>query len=94
MNKSNKIFVFLKTCKVADISFVIMSDFPEDKYEGFQIALLVVNCILFFSTISLNGISIITIRRSCQLRSKVCYFVILLQSVVDLIVGAAGIPLL
>ena len=93
MNESNKNFVFFKTCRVADISFLIMSNFPEDKYEGFRITLLVVNCILFFSTISLNGISIITIRRSSQLRSKVCYFVILLQSVVDLIVGSLGIPL-
>ena len=51
------------------------------------------NCTLFFSTISLNGISIITIRRSSQLRNKVCYFVILLQSVVDISVGGLGIPL-
>ena len=72
---------------------MIISELPKDKYEGFQIALLVLNCILFFSTISLNGISIITIRRSSQLRNKVCYFVILLQSVVDLIVGSLGIPL-
>ena len=70
-----------------------MSDFPEDKYERYRIALLVVNCILFFSTISLNAISIITIRRSSQLRNKVCYFVILLQSVVDISVGGLGIPL-
>ncbi len=34
----------------------------------------------------------ITIRKSSQLRSKVCYFVILLQSVVDLGVGVLGIP--
>ena len=93
MNESNKNFEFIRTCKLAGISFVSMSDFPEDKYESFRIALLVVNCILFFATISLNGISIITIRRSSQLRNKVCYFVILLQSVVDLIVGSLGIPL-
>ena len=93
MNESNKSFEFIKTCKLAGISFVIMSDFPEDKYESGHIALLVMNCVLFFSTISLNGISILTIGRSSQLRSKVCYFVILLQSVVDLIVGSLGIPL-
>ena len=55
--------------------------------------MLVLNCLLLFSTIALNGISIITIRKSSQLRSKVCYFVILLQSVVDLGVGVLGIPL-
>ena len=93
MTESHKNVVFLKTCKVAGSSFVIMSDFPEDKYGRYQIALLVVNCTLFFSTISLNAISIITIRRSSQLRNKVCCFVILLQSVVDISVDGLGIPL-
>ena len=51
-------------------------------YERYRIALLLVNCMLLLSTISLNGISIITIRKSSQLKSKVCYFVILLQSIV------------
>ena len=63
------------------------------KYESYRIAMLVINCILLFSTISLNGISVITIRKSSQLRSKICYFVILLQCVVDLCVGVLGIPI-
>ena len=93
MNDSEQIDTFLTTCKVAKTSFVVPSQFPNEKYERHQIAVLVVNCILLFSTISLNGIAVITVRKSSQLRSKICYFVILLQSVADLGVGVVGISI-
>ena len=93
MNGSEKNGAFLTTCDVAHISVVLVIQFPDDKYERYRIGALVVNCLLLFSTISLNGVSIITIRKSSQLRNKVCYFVILLQSVVDLGVGVLGIPI-
>ena len=93
MNGSKGNDAFVTKCKVAESSLVILSEFPNDDFVRYRIAVLTVNCILLFSTITLNGISIITIRKSSQLRSKVCYFVILLQSVVDLGVGFLGIPL-
>ena len=83
----------LTTCKVAGTSYAILLQFPNEKYEQYRIAVLVVNCMLLLSTISLNGISIITIRKSSQLKNKVCNFLILLQSAVDLVVGVLGIPL-
>ena len=93
MNDSAKNYTFVTTCKVAEASHLILSQFPSVESRGSRIAVLVFNCILLISTITLNGISIITIRKSSQLRSKVCYFVILLQSVVDLAVCLLGIPL-
>ena len=51
------------------------------------------NGILAFPTIFLNLLSVITIRKSSQLKNKLCYFVILMQSLVDLAVGAFSIPL-
>ena len=93
MNGSKENDVFLRICKVAEVSLTVINRFPNKKYEHNQIVTLVINCMLLFSTISLNGISVITIRKSSQLRSKVCYFVILLQSIVDLGVGLLGIPL-
>ena len=90
---SSKDRTFFAACEVAGNVYVILRQFPDEKYERYRIALLFVNCMLFLSTISLNGISIITIRKSYQLKSKVCYFVILLQSIVDLGVGVLGIPL-
>ena len=93
MNGSKENDVFLRICKVAEVSLTVINQFPNKKYEHNQIVTLVINCMLLCSTISLNGISVVTIRKSSQLRSKVCYFVILLQSIVDLGVGLLGIPL-
>ena len=92
MNESGGKIEFLTTCPDTE-KLVIINHFPDDKYERHQIAVIVVCSILTLTTISLNGISIITIRKSTQLRSKVCYFPILLQSIVDLGVGVVGIPL-
>ena len=93
MNNSEKNDVFLTTCKVGKSSITFLSQFPSAKYESSRVAVLVINCMLLFSTISLNGLSVVAIRKSSQLRDKVCYFVILLQSIVDLGVGVVSIPL-
>ena len=50
--------------------------------------------LLFFPTVLLNGVSILTILRSSQLKKKVSYFLILLQSAIDLIFGAIALPLM
>ena len=52
-----------------------------------------VNGIFIIPTILLNAVSIVTIFKSSQLNSKPCYFIILVQSVIDLAVGVLGIPL-
>ena len=93
MNKSKENHVFVTTCRFAETSYVILNKFPNRNYELYQVTVLVINCLLIFSTISLNGISIITIRKSSQLRNKICYFVILLQSIVDLGVSVLSILL-
>ena len=92
MNRSAGKIQFLTTCADTE-KFVIVEHFPDDKYERSRIAAIVVSSLLFLTTISLNGISVITIRRSSQLKSKVCYFPLLLQSIVDLGVGVLGVPL-
>ena len=90
MNESQENHVFFgRTCKVTESSFVLLNQFPNKTYERSHVATLVINYIL----ILMNGISIVTIRKSSQLRNKVCYFVILLQSIVDLSVGVLTIPL-
>ena len=54
--------------------------------------LIVFNVILIFSTVFLNLLSVVTIRKSSQLKRKQCYFVILIQSAVDFGVGIVSIP--
>ena len=93
MNDSKESNAFLTVCNLAEGSMTVIHQFPSKEQEHNRIVMLVVNCILLFPTISLNGISVITIRKSSQLNSKVCYFIILLQSFIDLGVGLLGIPL-
>ena len=93
MNYSNKSDAFLAICKIAEVSLTIIHRFPNKKYEYNRIGMLFINCILLFSTISLNGISIIAMRKSPQLRKNVCHFIILLQSILDFGVGVVSIPL-
>jgi magnesium-transporting ATPase (P-type) len=63
-------------------------------YEINRIHNVVFLCLLVFPTILLNALAIVTIQRTPQLRKKVCYFVILVQSVVDLGVGSIAVPIL
>ena len=93
MNDSKENDVFLTVCNLAEGSIKVIHQFPYREYGYNRIMVLVINCVSLFSTIFLNGISVITIRKSSQLKTKVCYFVILLQSIVDLGVAFLGIPL-
>ena len=58
-----------------------------------HIVIFAVNIILIFPTVLLNAISVITILKSSRLKNKLCYYIILMQSVADLAVGVLGIPL-
>ena len=91
-NGKNSIIVVTK-CKIPGSSFAPLIQFPNEKYERNQIATLGINIVLIVSTILSNGISVITIRKSYQLRNRVCYFAVLLQSLDDLSVGVLTIPL-
>ena len=57
-----------------------------------RLVLIVFNVILIFSIVFLNLLSVLTIRKSSQLKRKQCYFVILIQSAIDLGVGFISIP--
>jgi hypothetical protein len=93
MNHSAENSTLFATCKIAESSYKIVRKLPSNAYEHSRIAMIVINCILSLSAIILNGVSVITIRKSSQLRRQVCYFMVLIQSAVDLGVGILGIPL-
>lgn len=57
-----------------------------------RVLLIVSNIILVFSTLFLNLLSIIAIRKSSLLKNKLCYFVILIQASVDFSFGVISIP--
>ena len=43
-------------------------------------------------TVTLNGVSVITIRKCSKLKEKISYFLLVFQSVTDLTVGLVNIP--
>ena len=81
------------TCNIFGTEYVFTTKLPSHVLYINNIIVLAVNGILVIPTILLNAVSIMTISKSSQLKSKPCYFIILIQSAADLVVGVLGIPL-
>lgn len=85
---------FVQFCPFpGSITFFVVVHFPSNKYINSQIIYCIANCVLVVPTVLLNGISILTISRSPQLKGKLCYFLILIQSTIDFLVGMVSLPL-
>ena len=67
----------------------VITGFPSNVYYINEIA-LIFNILLTILTIFLNSITILAFMRSAQLKSKKSYFLIMLLSVNDLLVGLFG----
>ncbi|XP_028412439.1 adenosine receptor A2a-like [Dendronephthya gigantea] len=93
MNLSGEEKFFGIECNVAGTKFSELRKVTFGKMLVNQIFAILVNIILIILALILNVVPIITIWRSSQLRSKPCYFIILMQSVIDLAVGVLAIPL-
>ena len=81
---------FLKFCPYHEIVF---DEFPSEKYFVNHVIVCVVNGVLILPTVLLNAISILTIQKSSQLKEKVSYFLIFLQSIADLFTGVLSMVL-
>ena len=84
---------YVKKCYAFHQTGWLVMYFPSSKYEISQMATIFASGILIFPTVLLNLFATITILKCPQLKNKLCYFLILIQSVVDLGVGLFGIPL-
>ena len=85
----------MKNCSVFTSTYVVnlhITEFPSSGYIINQILVCVVICLLIIPTVLLYSISILTISKCTQLKEKVCYYLILVQSVVDLTVGVITAP--
>ena len=85
---------FLTVCSLFNRKTDHVIRFESSTYVIIRIHNIAFLCVLIFPTIFLNALAIITIQSTPQLQKKVCYFVILVQSVVDLAVGSLAIPIL
>ena len=84
----------LVTCHDASKTMHHVTSFESNAYESNRVVNTVFLAALMFSTIFLNAIAIITIQKTQKLRNKLCYFLILVQSSVDLAVGCFAIPMM
>ena len=79
-------------CQFFPTTYEAVTTFPSDKYIINQIICCCFNGVLALVTIMLNSIAIATISKCSQLKEKWCYFLIQVQSAVDLITGVVGLP--
>ena len=93
-NKSINSTTYVKTCYILDDQVELITGFPTNKSVWVHSFALIFVVVLIFTTISLNGITVITIQRSRELKKKQSNFTILMQSVVDLANGVLVLPLL
>ena len=84
---------YIMTCQAFGRTHWFATKFSSSKYEINRVATIVINSVLVISTVLLNLIAIVTILKSTQLKNKICYFLILIQSAVDLGIGCIGAPL-
>ena len=80
------------SCDILGTTHFVITKLPSEKLMMNHIFAVAFNAILTIPTILLNAIAAITILKSSQLNNKPCYFIILVQSVIDLAVGVLGIP--
>lgn len=93
MNRSDVQDVSEISCQMFGTAHFVITKIPSKHLLLNQVFGILCNSILMIPTILLNGIAVKTILKSSQLSSKPCYFIILLQSLVDLVVGVMSIPL-
>ena len=92
MNASADQETFEISCKILGNTQIVITKLPSEEFLINHIFAITLNGILIIPTMLLNALAIITIIKSSQLKSKPCYFIILVQSMVDLAVGALSIP--
>ena len=86
---------FVKICcdYGGSCTLFVVKQFPSRKYVVAQTIYCVVSCVFIIPIVLLNSISALTISKRSHLEAKNCYFLILIQSVIDLAVGIISLPL-
>ena len=80
-------------CNFVGKENIVIREDPSDKLLVNFVVVFSANGISMITAILLNAISVITVLKSSQMKNKLCYFIILVQSVIDLAVGVFAIPL-
>ncbi|XP_028402215.1 uncharacterized protein LOC114525194 [Dendronephthya gigantea] len=84
---------FLKSCNFLEYEFRMVKRFPSNVYYGNHVVLCMINVFVAASTVFLNLLTIMTFRSSNQLKQKLYYFLIFVQSINDLGIGMVVLTL-
>ena len=93
MNLTSSGDTIFKFCTLYNSKYEAVIRSPSKDFLISQFLVCSVNGVLIIFTVLLNSITIQTISKSSQLKNKLCYFLVFVQSVSDLLVGVIGLPL-
>ena len=92
MNLTSNHTANFKICALHYSKYQTVLHSPSDYFLANQITVCSVNGVLILPTIILNSVAIATISKCSKLKEKLTYFLVLVQSVTDLVAGVIGIP--
>ena len=78
---------FKASCQGFEDEQFFITRLPSETLLIYHIFAITFNSIVIIPRLLLNAVAVITILKSQPLRNKPCYFIILLQSMLDLAVG-------
>jgi hypothetical protein len=94
MNIGNESSRFFEECFLLNAKYEVPLKHPSKAFSINQYSACIVLMILIIPTVLLNAISVVTIMKCPQLKEKIPYFLVMMQSVCDLAVGFISLPLL
>ena len=85
MNTTNE--ELFQHCNLFNSRYQVFNKIPPKAVFNSMLSACTVISILIIPTIFLNGVSVLTIMKCSQLKEKIAYFLIMVQSLADLAVG-------
>lgn len=92
MNVTNQISRFFQQCNLLNSKYEFFIEYPTQASLFSQSGACAAITILIIPTVMLNGLSVVVILKCPQLQEKISYFLIMLQSIADLVVGLVTLP--
>ena len=83
---------FFQICSLLNAKREVIVKYPSEVILLNRISVCIFLLVLMIPTVTLNGVSLITIWKYHQLKEKISYFVLMIQSIIDLTVGLVNLP--
>ena len=94
MGEVNESTSFFQLCSLLKAEKEVIVKYPSQAHLIYRISVCVFFLLLTIPAVTLNGVSVITILKCPQLKQKIAYFLLMMQSITDLTVGLISLPAL